>query len=684
MKKIKIKKHSNFIFLTFKLVFLLQIIDSYNMSKCNDRNFPFQITSVCIEKCPPNESSNKCKIKNEIIETQSLNNILYIGTNGFRYINIAVTENDKLFSIVSGEPASNLRYIYILNREGIGFFSNDGNPTPYTSNNIDDPNGRGRFESTAFTIKLYSITTYKDYLISISIGNQNFELFDYYDAHLFSIPTSSIFGLSDIFSYSMAHLKLSSNDNTNTYIIGFLASESSSLGTTKNFYLNKVKFNSIDIISELPNIINQKVPSSNSKIVSCYETSTNFIVCFYKDQNNDYIIIVYSLELEIKNNFKLAEGDSNDDIFFKCTHFFNEAGAFAYFTNDSNRLLKFQFKKYLDGSISDLYTEIPYIILENYYLNLFVTLSDLTKATDKKIYYVGVSIDKKILYVISIINYLDYKFVTRIYRINFYNLYNKVFYKDLNIGVYRNSLTMGSSFNYDTDNSIYSSIIIFSYPNSTDISFNIDNYLFNNNNIKIDNLILELNGNCIMENNIFGYNSLGIEIVDNCKDLTDIYLATLDNEKIENTFFLEKNTKIKLNIPGNSLYNAFSCQFKYSCIFTEPEYEEFNNYPEKIIYSGGDNEEVSHFNNQKTKYLGKYSNYILNQVNQLTTENCEENCELCYSTNKSCVTCQYSFTIEDGKKSCDNEPSEMSSEIQTTDVKIPTTDSIDSSDTEIS
>ena len=109
-----------------------------------------------------------------------VNNILLIGPAGYRYINIAITESNNLYAIASSETLSNTRYIFILNREGNGFFTlNDGTKSPYQSAYINDQSIKGRFESTAFTIKEHLISDYKDYLISISKGNQNVEIYDY-------------------------------------------------------------------------------------------------------------------------------------------------------------------------------------------------------------------------------------------------------------------------------------------------------------------------------------------------------------------------------------------------------------------------------------------------------------------------------------------------------------------------
>ena len=48
----------------------------------------------------------------------------------------------------------------------------------------------------------------------------------------------------------------------------------------------------------------------------------------------------------------------------------------------------------------------------------------MIKIQDKKFYYVGISLNKEILYIISIYNYYNENIVTRIYSINLKNLYN--------------------------------------------------------------------------------------------------------------------------------------------------------------------------------------------------------------------------------------------------------------------
>ena len=146
------------------------------------------------------------------------------------------------------------------------------------------------------------------------------------------------------------------------------------------------------------------------------------------------------------------------------------------------------------------------------------------------------SLSWKILYIFTIYNYNENKFSQRIYKINTYDLNNYKFTNTIRISIYKNFLSLCSNFHIGGDGSILSSIIIFSYPNSTNINVNLINYLLENNDITINNLVFELKNECYMENNIFGYIYTGIQIIENCNEEKDIYLTSLSDEKIELSF----------------------------------------------------------------------------------------------------------------------------------------------------
>ena len=348
-----------------KIIIFFILIYYSNMLECNDINSPFEKNGICADSCTTNEITvGTCEIKNEIIKKQWLNNIIYFAPGGYRYINIAVTESNNLYSITSANFATNQRYLYILNREGNGFFDmGNGNKTPFkTISNVGDSETKGRYESTSFTIKFYSnpAKSYQDFLMSISKEDQNVEIFDFYNGKISLKKVVSAFGsLNNVFSYAAAHVKLFNSENLNVYLIGLLATESN----TDYFYLKKVKF---DESYNAGIIKDTKVETySGSNIVSCYETAAFFIVCFYRNKEKKHLMIVYNQDLEQKANSCFDDGNSNDEIFLKCVHFSNEAGAFAYFTNDPQPLLKIQFKNYENNQITNYHQRVPFLILNN-------------------------------------------------------------------------------------------------------------------------------------------------------------------------------------------------------------------------------------------------------------------------------------------------------------------------------
>ena len=60
-----------------KLVLILQILASFNMETCTNRNSPLLKGTNCLNTCSQSDiQSEICKVDNEI-KTQWLNNILY-------------------------------------------------------------------------------------------------------------------------------------------------------------------------------------------------------------------------------------------------------------------------------------------------------------------------------------------------------------------------------------------------------------------------------------------------------------------------------------------------------------------------------------------------------------------------------------------------------------------------------
>ena len=91
--------------------------------------------------------------------------------------------------------------------------------------------------------------------------------------------------------------------------------------------------------------------------------------------------------------------------------------------------------------------------------------------------------------------------------------------------LYNNLIAFAFSFcrqdNCFVDQDLHSSaFLIFGYQNGIDDSLNITDFLLKNNDIKINNITIDLYNNFVIENNIFGYEFLEILIQDKieCSD----------------------------------------------------------------------------------------------------------------------------------------------------------------------
>ena len=659
-------------FYILRIIIVFKYIN-YIVSEC-PKEMPFLLNGNCIEKCINTDNSSECILNNEILKTQYLNNIIDIGTHDYHYINIITTETDDLIYLTSCYPKNNTRILFGLNKKGNGYFTLESKNSKNNILEINDSNKVGRFESQIYMIKLYNSNN--DYLLSVGKCNQYIELYDLQNSKIYFRSLEEIFANINIkvntYQEIGTILKLK-NSNSNTYIIGFLLTEYSCPFPQYNFfYLIRIEFTDLNINDNKPyyqikricysnnspyvsetcsSCTNNRI--SNSAIFSCYETTTFYIICFYQNYKNNTLMTVYSEDLNYKNETIIYSSNSIYK-FFKCIHFFNNTGIFAYFDNEDIPLINFQFKEYNPTS-NTITSHYKNLTLENYNFNTSSKYNDLITINNKQFYYVTVSNDTKELYIVCINNYNEGKFTIRIYKIDIAKLYNYNIYSNIKIAIYNNFLALATT--HIISNLAYPSLIIFNYPNSTDYNLNIEKYLTKNNNITIN--IINIKISCNLENNIFGYIYTGIHL--SIKDISgnnNISLYTLSGEQITNDYFLEidKAQNLRLIINKSDNYNSFNFIIEYYCIATEPNYTIFRNYFFKLI---DDKEEEIYFESQRKNYSGKYSNYSIVLINELTEVKCEKNCNLCPTNNISkCITCKYDYYFIGDDKFCKIEEDE--------------------------
>ena len=621
------------------------VVKNFNINKILSKIFSiitiFQIF-ISIKAETPQESINN---------DQGISRIIYIGDIKYRYMNFASYSIGDMVVETTCYPEARKRMFFGLKENGRPFFKDQSNnkETSYYSINVEGDNYK-KFEAVGLIIKLSNTgNNGKEYFFSISKLECNAELFDFDNNKVYTKQVNSFTTLFNTNSLRNALMPLSNSNSENYYIFGF-----SSLSFPNKFRLQKHKFNSLNDFSNdqtYTGLMVETDQGSYGNQISCFLTVRKLIICFYLTNNNNVIsfnIVKYNENLSDKKELVFPSYLNYDTTFLKCIHLKGEIGVYAYYFYKDNFFYPvFLFKEFTDSFVDYL---PRYEISNHRFLNNSL-INDLIKLTDSKIVFSTVTEDKKKVYIVLIDIFGDIKIRLRYYPLKLYESHHLKVLFDLRLHNFNNFITLGLSL-CPTDQCIsdndehYSALMIFNYPNSTDQTLYLDRYLYNNNNITIDNIEIDLKEYLNFENNIFGFIFLRafIKNITGCGEYK-FFLSTNEEVEIQNGGNLEGDEKIKIKLirPGIHPENFYpllnDCQIEYSLIATEPDLDKYNNYPESI-----DGENDSGFFEKKS-YTGRSSYYNIKLTKELSP-NCEDiNCDLCYKNAKAqCITCKFNFT----------------------------------------
>ena len=640
---IKYKLRLNLYYFLIRAFVFIQII-KYCKFSCGE-NAPFLKGEECISFCTSEEVKNKtCEINYKKLKTQWISNIIYFSDKNWEYINPMTSQNNDLIVLLSTFPESNERLLYGITSEGRGYF----NESEIHKMEINDPNVTGRFESEAFMVKLLGSTDNKEYILSFGKAKQFMEIYDIENEKIYFKPIINVFHrLYDVHQVSGAFVKITSNSNNN-YLIGLLSNNYTTSSTTS--YLNIFTFNITSLSDE--NITLQydykEKQTYNSKMASCYESVQKSIVCFFKYQHLStvsYSYFGYNPEKRTDGSQTvLIINNKEEEKFFKCVHYTLEIGAFLYYTNDKEPKAVIALGEFKTTGCTSILTRIEF---KSYNFSYNDLLNDIVKISDGKIFFAAVSKDMKSLYIVSIHNTQANSvlyYMKRIYHINgfIYNDYS--FNSAIRLSIFNNYLAFCSN-GVTSNEKNFSSLIMFSYPNSTDLNQEITHLLLNGNETSINNISIDIKKLCLIENNIFGLDLTGLKIIEVYNNSNNSYLlSSLNNKEISKGQLLLLNDSLNLYIQKkDNIYDKFTYGIKYSCVASEPSYNEYNNYT--ISFEDKLNKEQKNFTQQV--YYGRYTFYNFSLNNQLTDEGCNKGCELCYYLNKNkCITCELGLEFE--------------------------------------
>ena len=436
---------------------------------------------------------------------------------------------------------------------------------------------------------------------------------------------------------------------TNTFFLCFVGKENG--GDDLKIYLQKHLFKNLnDVQSEKKAEFSE--PNAYGLHISCFQSPKYFLYCLYLTKQNEEIyfnLTKYASNFTNKVSYDFVSNVDDENNFFKCIHYKDEILAIAYYQNFTNVLYPIiLFKEFnyaeqiFEDYISSESNKNGIKLGKKEFCN-DILLNDFIKLDDDKFVFSAIVLDKQTIYIIVINIFGEKKVKIRYYSIKSFELYHFKISHELRLKNFNNYVALAFSYSNETesgDSEQYSSLILLSYPNSTDQDINLAEYIVKNNLFDFE---IDLNKEVKIENNIFGYIFSNIIIRDllisnDYKVYSSKNTATsiLSNHPLG----LNENIIIKPK-EGSTYYNIFVCTITYYFNITEPELTDYNNYPE---YFEGDDDEVF----ESKEYSGRISNYIITLEEQLTSIGCYDGrCNICYKNKLTqCLNCKYASIIK--------------------------------------
>ena len=626
--------------------FILLIIIFKNVLNDCERDSPILKDGLCqLIYCDDSQyNTNICMKNNQIINTQWLNNIIKISNDNFRYIDITSNTKGDMFIETSPISDGSERRFYAIKNNGRPYFINSENKeeTPFFIMNEVSTDLK-RHESNLISIVINNENN-DEYLMSIS-AEGSVEIYDFVEKERKYVASSTFMGLTFTSLYNIPILVNSDNYyyilipitcNTNDYYFG----------EGDYFYVKRYLLSSIEIsdsntyTSEATSIIS----TADNKILSCILTQSNILICIlatylYPDLTNMYYCYsIYGNDLIYLNvqNFYKLENSNYSSNFVKGIHLKEEIIAVYFY-----KTLEIGYGYLLIQELKDdyfLYAVNSYEInidKVSFYTN--IEYNDFIKINENKLCIASISSTQKV-YLITITLFNDYKdIIIYYYSIELYKLYNFNINGDIKLHSYNNFITFCASVcNEESCDShtIFSTLIIFSYPNCIDRKIDLIEYL-SNNNTYINDFEINLANNFKIENNIFGYIFDKIKITNIFeKDYLKVIKTNGDTILSNNNNELASNEIIKLYNDGTDILKG-EYKIEYVGIVTEPDFIQYIQYPEINDTTFQLNSEYSN-KFTKSSYTGKTTYYIIDIVNDLTSD-CLNECQLCFKDSQNCI-----------------------------------------------
>ena len=615
-------------------------------------------------------------------------NVIILGEKNNGFINIKSNKNNDMIIQISANNIPNERNFYGIKNDGRNLFNNEAKE--YYSflkyNILGEETVYQQFEGESSFIQLSSdddSINGEEYFLNIGIGDQYTELFDFEQKDYKIIKTEE-FLEKEIYSYKNTIMKLSQeSDNDKNYYLVVIINKYDT--NQYKISMNKLYFSSKIIEGGYYIEASEPISCTENKMISCFQTNQKKIICLYRGIDDDddleyfYVSIYECCFSEIKTE-KLGRSESAN-VFYKGIHLKQEIGFFCYFPNESNGrpILSFKIFDSVTSEMND-YNSFGNITLSQGPYDYNIMLNDILKISDTIVCYVASTIYRTDLYIIIFRLYKDdEKMNIRMYLQVFLQVNSLMIYNGLlSLSLYNNQyLALGVDIcftsNCNSGDDHYASLIIFSYPNSTDVDIDLVQLLYQTNE-RINTIGFNLEDYTFIDNNLFKYTFQGIKILTIPADIK--LISTVNNAEIDAGYMLAKNEKITLSFTSNDFYSIKNYTFKYALILTESGFYDFqgNIFVHDMTYGGLD--EIEYPNGGT--YIGRTSYFNIMIKKELTTECSDSHCLLCLSTDDNyCITCENVYTFVENTKICDIIPittqSTLPKDVSTTNPSPPET-----------
>ena len=189
------------------------------------------------------------------------------------------------------------------------------------------------------------------------------------------------------------------NEEKNYYIIGFIYKN----GDIFSLILIKFYFtydNSGNLVYK--EVTKKEFLSLDKKIVNCYLKTNNIIICLYVANNSNYKILFLDTNLGIEDEKELSIVSPTSTVFFKFFHLKDNIDIFIYYQGIEN---DYPIIQLIETIISDDTYSINLtdnILLNKYFFNNSVTLTDIIKIRDNLICISATTPNKEVLIIILV------------------------------------------------------------------------------------------------------------------------------------------------------------------------------------------------------------------------------------------------------------------------------------------